>query len=193
MISVFPVSHVQTHAFLPGVAGDRQCVAAISAGIRKRRHLVGGNCSVELDASLHAHAHWVPGAGPDEFFFAAHLIQHRSTSCDGQMGSHILNQNFLFVAKASANARLDDPDAFHRQSQHRSQLPPDMEGHLRARTDHQTVVFIPVSQSNVRFNMRLLHFRNHIFLFKDAVSFRKTFLDVTDIYPNLRGKVNSWV
>ena len=68
-----------------------------------------------------------------------------------------------------------------------------MERHLGARPDHQTVIFIPISQRYVWFDVRLLHLGHHIFLLKNPVSFCKTFFDIPNVNPDFGSKVFSRV
>ena len=106
------------------------------------------------------------------------------------MGGNIFNQNFLLVAKAAANARFNDPNSFDRKPQNRRHLPPNVERHLCARPNHQPIVLIPIGQGNMRLNMRLLHFGNSIFLFKDPVSLSKALFNIANVYANFGCKVD---
>ena len=60
IFSVFSITHVQTHGFLPSVACNGQRMAAIGACVREGDHLVGGDCTVKFHACFHAYAHRMP-------------------------------------------------------------------------------------------------------------------------------------
>ena len=110
---------VEGHALVSRVAGDRERVAAIGAGIRQRNHLVGNDPTVVAYARLHPDAHRVARARRKELFGARIFEAHRPAGGDGQVRGHIFDHDFLFAAKATADAWLDDPDALGGQSQHR--------------------------------------------------------------------------
>ena len=121
------------------------------------------------------------GTRGNKLLFPTIFIDDRTACGNGQMGGHILHQNFLLATKATANPGLDDTDAFYRQSQDRGQLPANMEGNLGAGADYQTVVFVPICDGNMRFDMSLLHFGNGVFGFEDLICFGEAFFQVTDI------------
>ena len=56
-----------------------------------------------------------------------------------------------------------------------------MERDLGAGADDQAVIFIPIGDGNVRFDMGLLHLGNSVFGFEDLICFGEAFFQVTDI------------
>ena len=103
---------------MPGVASYGQGVAAICAGVRKGVHGVGSDSAIHFDAGFHAHTHGMARTGSGKLFLAGRLINDRSAGGDGQVGSHVFDQNFLLGAKAAADPWFDDANAFDWQSQH---------------------------------------------------------------------------
>ena len=97
------------------------------------------------------------------------------------MCSHILDQDFLFATKTTTDARLDHPDALDGQIQNRGQDPPGVERHLGAGANHQPVVFIPIADDHMRFDMRLLNLGHLILVFEHKICFRKTLLNIPNV------------
>ena len=174
---------------MTGIAGHRERVAAVRAGVAQRVHLVGSDRAVLLHPGLHPHPHGMPRARADEFLFARILVAHGPPGSDGQVGWHVFHQDFLLAAKTAANARLDHADALDRQVQHRGQDAPGVERHLRAGANHQPVILIPIGHCHVRLDMRLLNLGYFILGFEDVVGFGKAFFHIADVDPNLRRQV----
>ena len=174
---------------MSGIASHGQGVAAISTGIAQRIHGIGCDRAIPFYSGFHADSHRMARAGCDKLFLTGIFEKYRSPGGDGQMSGNIFNKYFLFAAKAAADARFDHPNTFYRQTQHRSQLPADMEGHLGAGTDDQPVVFIPVSDHHMRLNMCLLYFWDFVFGFEDLVCFCQSFFNVANINVDARSQV----
>jgi len=99
---------------MAGVAGDGQRVAAVCACIRKHTHFIGSERAVLLHACFHPQFHRMTRPRGDKFFFTRVFVNHGPAGGDGQMGSYVFHQDFLFAAETAADARLDDAHPFHR-------------------------------------------------------------------------------
>ena len=64
-----------------------------------------------------------------------------------------------------------------------------MERHLRGGADHQTVIFVPIGDTDMWFDMRLLHFRYFVFCFEDFICFSKAFFHVADVNADMGGEI----
>ncbi len=115
---------------MAGVASDSQSVVAIGAGVGEDNHLIGDDGPVVHHTGAHLKNHRVATGAACELLFAGVFHLHRAPGGDGQVSTGVLNHHLLLVAKAAADTRLDNPDAFDRQSQDGSQHAPDMERHL---------------------------------------------------------------
>ncbi len=57
--AIFAIADVQSHGFVPGIAGHGQCVTTVRARIRKGVHGIGCDRAVFLHAGLHLDSHRV--------------------------------------------------------------------------------------------------------------------------------------
>ncbi len=191
--AVWTIAHIKRHCLVPGIAGDGEGMTAVSAGIAQNAHLIGCDCAITFYTRLHANAHRVTCSCSIEFLGAGKFKTHRSACSNRQMRSHILDQDFLFPAKTAANARLNHPYPFRRQVKYRRNLTAHVEGNLRARTDHEAIILIPVSYNNMRLDMRRTYFRNFIGGFKNMIRFGKTFVYIADVNVDLSGEVSAGI
>jgi len=60
MLPVFAITYIQAHRLLPGITCNSQRMAAISARIRKRCHLVCCHRAIQFYASFHVNSHRMP-------------------------------------------------------------------------------------------------------------------------------------
>ena len=128
-------------------------MTAVRAGVGQDAHFVGGDRAVALDAGLHPDPHRMAGAGGDKFLFAGVFVNDRAARGNGQMCGNILHQDFLLAAETAADPRLDHADAFDRQPEHRGEQSAHVERHLGGGADDQAVIFVPVGDRHVRFDM----------------------------------------
>ena len=97
------------------------------------------------------------------------------------MTDNIFQQHFLLDAEAAANAWLDDPNLAYRQPQKRGDHTPGMERYLGAGADDQSLIFVPPTDGDVRFDGRLLYLMDIISALKNMVGFFEALLHVAQI------------
>ena len=105
------------------------------------------------------------------------------------MSGHVFHQHFLFAAEASADARLDHADSLHGQSQNWCEHSSYVEWHLRGCANHETIIFIPISDTYMRLDMCLLNFWYFIFSFENFVGFGETFFNIADVNADFSGEI----
>src|SRR5205085_8274866 len=74
---------------------------------------------------------------------------YRAVGSDGEQGADILDQNFLFDAEATTNARFDDANTARRQANDGGNDAAHMVGHLRAGAHNEAIILIPVGDDDV--------------------------------------------
>ncbi len=168
-------------------------MAAICASITETIHLIGSDRSIFFHAGFHANPHRVARARRNELFFPVIFITHRASGCNCQMSGHVLDQDFLFAAKTTADARLNHADTFNRQPQHRGKHTPHVERHLCAGANDQAIILVPVTDRHVWLDVRLLHFRHLVYRFINFVGLSKPLLYVPDIDADFSRQIFSGV
>ena len=105
------------------------------------------------------------------------------------MRGNVFHQNFLLAAEAAADARLDHADSLDGQSQHGRQHSADVERHLRGGANHQSVIFIPIGDTHMRLDVRLLNFWHFVFGFEDFIGFGETFFHIANVNADFCGEI----
>jgi len=183
------VGRIKRHGLVAGVAGHSEGMVAVCARVAQHAHFVRHDPPVGHDTGAHGDAHRVARGAGEELLLARILHLDRPPGCDGQVRADVLDQHFLFVAKAAADARLDDPDTFDGQAEHRREDAPRMERHLRARPDDQPVILVPVGDADHRLDGRLLHLRDLVLALEDVVRRGQRGIHVAQLDADGRGQV----
>ena len=74
----------------------------------------------------------------------------------GSDGHKILQEHLLFISKATADTRFNHTDVFHRQTDQRRDHPANVKWHLGAGAHYQPVIFIPICDTDMWFEVRVL-------------------------------------
>ena len=98
-------------------------------------------------------------AGPrrDEFLFAAEHEPYGPASGEHKVPDDVLYDHLLFRAETASQTGLYDADGLHREPEQRCEHAPDVEGHLRRGSQHETLVLVEPPDRDVRLDRRVLH------------------------------------
>jgi hypothetical protein len=128
-------------------------------------------------------------SGGDELLLAGVLEPDGAACRNRQVGGDVFDHHFLLAAKATADTGFDDADAFDGETKNGGKDAPGVERNLGGSADRQAVVFIPVRDDDVGFDVGLLDFGDFVFLFKYVISFGEAMVYIADVYVDVGGEV----
>ncbi len=109
------------------------------------------------------------------------------------MRGNIFHQYFLLAAETTADARLDDADPLYRQTQHGSHHAAHMEWNLRGSADHESIILIPIGDTDMRLDMRLLNFWHFVERLEDHIGIAEAFFHIANVNADVRREILVWV
>ncbi len=171
------------------VALHGQRVRTVRAGRRQEFQRHRRNRPVAAHAGLESQDLRMATARGGEFF-VARVLQAHGLACDQrQVRANIFDDDFLFASKAAAEARLDDADAFVGQAEHGRENAAHVKRNLGRGANHESVVLVPVRDTNVRLERDVLNLRHAILALEHAIRFRVARLQIAGFRLKMRGDV----
>ncbi|MPN25380.1 hypothetical protein SDC9_172789 [bioreactor metagenome] len=159
-------------------------MGTISTGIADHIQLGAGDLAI-FDGHLVVHDLRVAAARAGKFLLAGVLHTYWPASGQGQVGTQVFQQHFLFIAKTAADARFNDAYLLDWKSDERGHHAAHVERHLGAGTDHQAVIFIPPGNTHMRFQMGMLLSLGAVLGRIYVVCLGKGFLNITTLGFNM--------
>ncbi len=122
---------------------------AVGARVADHVQVLRDEATLAVDAGAEGERLRVADAGGHELLLARELEADGPARGEHEVADDVFEEHLLFAAEAAADARLHDPDAFHREAEQRGDHATRVERHLGRRAQHESFVLVEPAEGDV--------------------------------------------